>query len=330
MDNKRGVQQCLLYFDHIFAQYINLKKQLMELPFELMNEIVKRETLGATETSILTFLVDWHESNVRKGVDKNILQKQMQQLSKHLKIHLIAQEDPRPLFNILKPNGWVDIELLWDTVAAKVSNAGLDTPLYKERKPGPKIVRNRRDPFKVAIFGLPRAGKTSILQFFMRKTHPNIEPAPLIVEELEFEGNLVQLRDFNGDEEVRKMWFSEINKGLDAMIWVIDASSALLEENIDHINSLMDFINKPDLPVLILAHKRDLGLVASATDVEVFLRITKGVYFSRAKRTILDKWRVLASTVIGTEALDEGMKWLVEAMIASTIERRKKKALQRH
>lgn len=89
---------------------------------------------------------------------------------------------------------------------------------------------------------------------------------------MEFEGNLVQLRDFNGDEEVRKMWFSEINKGLDAMIWVIDASSALLEENIDHINSLMDFINKPDLPVLILAHKRDLGLVASATDVEAFLR----------------------------------------------------------
>lgn len=175
MDNKRGVQQCLLYFDHIFAQYINLKRQLMELPFELMNEIVKRETLGATETSILTFLVDWHENNVRKGGDKNILQKQMQQLSKHLKIHLIAKEDPRPLFNILKPNGWVDIELLWDTVAAKVSNAGLDTPLYKERKPGPKIVRNRRDPFKVAIFGLPRAGKTSILQFFMRKTHPNIE-----------------------------------------------------------------------------------------------------------------------------------------------------------
>jgi signal recognition particle receptor subunit beta len=328
-ENNRGVEQCLLYLDHIFqTNYLILEQQFLQLPFEVLFQIVKRETIDATESLVFALILKWYNLRVDQCHNTEELHQQMKQLTKCLKLHLLAT-NPEPFFQHIKPNGWADVELLWEVVAARFYEQGNDPSLYKKRTPGPKIAKKRMQVFKVAILGLKGAGKTSICDYYTKQRNAKAAPTILNLEDMEYGAYTIKFRDFTGSSDGRKLWFSEINKNIDGLIWVIDSTN-LQEENIDLINEFMEFVGKPNLPVLLLAHKHDLGKeAASVPEVSQYLRIANRLYFSRVKRTFLEKWHMEGSSITPSSGLDAGLKWLVEAMIAFVIEKSKQRAAKR-
>lgn len=175
--NQAAVKQCLLFLDHVITKIRGVAElKFLGLPFELMHQIVQRQTLGVNELQLYSLLLEWYKYQANKSTDidekstnTDELKRQMKQLTKHLNFYLIAAEGPEVLFDQVKPNGWADVELLWDAVAVRFQRES-ERPdlvsLYKRRIPGPK---GKKRVLNVAILGRQGAGKTSICDIFTKQ-----------------------------------------------------------------------------------------------------------------------------------------------------------------
>lgn len=147
--------------------------QLLTMPFEIVNEIMKRETLGVAETDLLEFLVRWSDEQELNN-DKETVKRQATQLAQHLKLRLVQ---PESYFNVLKPSGWFSTEVLWDILTEMINSnrrypgrVDDEDPKYRPRKPGPKTLKPKRKvaidslpSIPIAILGMEAAGKTVLL-----------------------------------------------------------------------------------------------------------------------------------------------------------------------
>ena len=145
------------------------------MPFEIMNEIVKRKTLGIEEVNLLRLLISW-EREQKLNNSGDLVKQQVKELAKHLKLNLIH---PEAFFSSLKPTGWFSTDLLWDTLHEMVNanrNFGHhreneDDPKYIPRKPGPlrlkpkkrNVPENANPSYHVALLGSAASGKTTAL-----------------------------------------------------------------------------------------------------------------------------------------------------------------------
>jgi hypothetical protein len=141
---------------------------LLSLPFEILKQILQRQTLDARETDLILVIDTWHEKSIRKGIHEDILNKQVKELAQLLKIHLV---DPELMFKIVQPKGWISTNILWDSLKEHMEYQNNPfrepDPRFEKRTPGPKL--QRLSKFTVAILGLEDAGKTTV-KMFMKKS----------------------------------------------------------------------------------------------------------------------------------------------------------------
>ncbi len=172
--NKAALEHCLRFLDHNIKKIGVDNPQLLTMPFEIMNEIVKRQTLGIEEVDLLQILINWRREQELNN-DADTVKRQATQLAQHLKLHLLH---PEAFFHTLKPTGWFATEVLWDTLNEMInSNRGYPIrdrqdgdPKYTPRKPGPKILKKRKNAagptpgdVPIAILGMEASGKTVML-----------------------------------------------------------------------------------------------------------------------------------------------------------------------
>ncbi|KAI6645940.1 ADP-ribosylation factor 6-like [Oopsacas minuta] len=124
--------------------------------------------------------------------------------------------------------------------------------------------------FRLLLFGLDEAGKTSILNYIKTNDCGHTEPTALFnVESLSLSGSLnVSVRDFGGRAEYRGQWVRSITGG-DAVLYVVDSSDTQrIEESKLELEKLLDSIISVKIPLLILANKQDLPTALSEDEMK--------------------------------------------------------------
>ena len=121
----------------------------------------------------------------------------------------------------------------------------------------------KKDDFKVKMFGLDDAGKTKIL--YILKLGTKVMTIPTIgfnVERIENESQEknITIWDIGGNKMVRKLW-KQYFCNTNGLIWVYDMSKKKKYE--ESQNELKSILNNPDIksdiPLLIIANKSDLN-----------------------------------------------------------------------
>ena len=121
----------------------------------------------------------------------------------------------------------------------------------------------KKDEFKVKMFGLDDAGKTKIL--YILKLGTKVMTIPTIgfnVERIENESQEknITIWDIGGNKMVRKLW-KQYFCNTNGLIWVYDMSKK--EKYEESQNELKSILNDPDIksdiPLLIIANKSDLN-----------------------------------------------------------------------
>ena len=121
----------------------------------------------------------------------------------------------------------------------------------------------KKDDFKVKMFGLDDAGKTKIL--YILKLGTKVMTIPTIgfnVERIENESQEknITIWDIGGNKMVRKLW-KQYFCNTNGLIWVYDMSKKKKYE--ESQNELKSILNDPDIksdiPLLIIANKSDLN-----------------------------------------------------------------------
>ena len=121
----------------------------------------------------------------------------------------------------------------------------------------------KKDEFKVKMFGLDDAGKTKIL--YILKLGTKVMTIPTIgfnVETIENESQEknITLWDIGGNKMVRKLW-KQYFCNTNGLIWVYDMSKKeTYEESQNELKSILYEPDiKSDIPLLIIANKSDLN-----------------------------------------------------------------------
>jgi hypothetical protein len=86
--NPAVFENCLLYLDHHITE-VEHKTELFNIPYEIMKEIIKRETLGGEENNLVRILEAWYREQLRKR-DENTVKMQIKELTTYLKLHIIT------------------------------------------------------------------------------------------------------------------------------------------------------------------------------------------------------------------------------------------------
>ena len=121
----------------------------------------------------------------------------------------------------------------------------------------------KKDEFKVKMFGLDDAGKTKIL--YILKLGTKVMTIPTIgfnVERIENESQEknITIWDIGGNKMVRKLW-KQYFCNTNGLIWVYDMSKKeTYEESQNELKSILYEPDiKSDIPLLIIANKSDLN-----------------------------------------------------------------------
>ncbi|KAH6884272.1 ADP-ribosylation factor family-domain-containing protein [Thelonectria olida] len=119
---------------------------------------------------------------------------------------------------------------------------------------------------RVALVGLPSAGKTAIVTKLLERVAPT-SPTMLEVDSITLNGQCYDLFDYAGDERYRAAWRSFFAP-LHAIVFVVDSTDreSMLEAK-DELFRLLQAEILALEPVLILANKRDLPKAMSINEV---------------------------------------------------------------
>jgi len=167
---------------------------------------------------------------------------------------------------------------------------------------------------KMVVVGLENSGKTTILNYLKPgKAKMSLETVPTIgVSTEEFQKNGVNFVafDMSGQGRYRNLWehyYGEIQ----GVVFVIDSTDrlrfAVAKDELDGmLKALREIeVKDPKIPVLFFANKMDLPQAASPMQLMQALKL----------EDITDRpWHIAASNALAGEGVEEGIKWLVEAM----------------
>ena len=167
---------------------------------------------------------------------------------------------------------------------------------------------SKHDELRILMFGLDAAGKTSIL--YMLKLGEIVTTIPTIgfnVETVAY-GNLqLTTWDVGGRGKIRPLW-RHYYQNTSAIIFVIDSNDReRLSQASDELDQMINEDELKELPVLIFANKQDLPNCCTLDEMKEKLNLTK---LDRTNR----RWHLQPSSVMEKKGIDEGFKWLADAI----------------
>jgi len=171
----------------------------------------------------------------------------------------------------------------------------------------------RKAEFQVLMLGLDHAGKTTILEqlkgiFGGREPLPPSKITPTVglnIGRIQLQRVKLIVWDLGGQAALRSIWekyYSEAH----ALLYVIDASDMeRFEESRDTLQQLLSHPDLAGVPLLLLANKQDAEAALSPLEIRSRLQATlEGV----------ETQQLFATTALNGEGIEEGIRWLVDAM----------------
>ena len=175
--------------------------------------------------------------------------------------------------------------------------------------------------YKIIMFGLDAAGKTSIIRFLKNRIgdKSNTPYDPYFTPKLNYKGLLSIIKiDIGCCDGPRGAWgttrekMNQAFKNAKGIIFVIDShdNDRLDEDFMDDFNYILCHEDLKNLPVLIMANKQDLD---SALSLE---EIIKKIEIEKFKDKI---WLALGTSIITGEGIEEGLDWMISILNKSNI-----------
>uniref|UniRef100_A0A1B0GBK6 ADP-ribosylation factor-related protein 1 n=2 Tax=Glossina TaxID=44049 RepID=A0A1B0GBK6_GLOMM len=181
----------------------------------------------------------------------------------------------------------------------------------------------QKDEYCVVILGLDNAGKTTYLEAAktkFTKNYKGMNPAKITttvglnIGTIDVQGVKLNFWDLGGQQELQSLWDKYYQES-HAVIYVIDSND---RERMEESKVIFDKMIKNDLlsgvPLLILANKQDLPDVMGVREIKPVFQ-QSGTLIGRR-----DCLTIPVSALTG-EGIDEGIKWLVEAIKRHSIVR---------
>ncbi|MHA1145948.1 MAG: ADP-ribosylation factor family protein [Candidatus Helarchaeota archaeon] len=186
-------------------------------------------------------------------------------------------------------------------------NAEIKDLLQNFSKVLPKSIITKKKSLKLFVFGLDRAGKTSILERLRRnefvKTNRtlNLNLLNFILDNV----NLVAW-DLGGQIGFRRSWRNYL-KEPNVLVFVIDIHDKdRYVEAKKELFRILDYPESSGIPLLILANKKDLGTSISKKNVIKELELNK----------IKDReWNMYLTSAVTGEGIYNGMHWIFKKLI---------------
>jgi len=161
---------------------------------------------------------------------------------------------------------------------------------------------------KLFVFGLDKAGKTAILNRLRGQPFEPTQPTLSVdVEQFEKTHLVFQTYDLAGQASLRTMWLQHLPNS-HGLIFVIDYSDpGRFKEAFAEFTRVIDTPEAKMLPILIYANKRDLCKR---------FEITKFTTLFELRKLLKNPWKVVPCSAKTGEGLEEGLKWLVDNILA--------------
>ncbi|KNC26909.1 hypothetical protein FF38_10939 [Lucilia cuprina] len=181
----------------------------------------------------------------------------------------------------------------------------------------------QKDEYCVVILGLDNAGKTTYLEAAktkFTKNYKGMNPSKITttvglnIGSIDVQGVRLNFWDLGGQHELQSLWDKYYQES-HAVIYVIDSND---RDRMEESKVIFDKMIQNDLlsgvPLLILANKQDLPDVMGVRDIKPVFQQAGGFIGRR------DCLTIPVSALTG-EGVDEGIKWLVEAIKRHSIVR---------
>ena len=112
----------------------------------------------------------------------------------------------------------------------------------------------------ITICGLDQAGKTTIINYLVKGEFVDTIPTMGINKEtIDFPKLKMNVFDLGGQIDFRGMW-SSVNERSDALVYVVDSTDQFrLQETKEIFYKIIETQINPEIPVLILLNKIDIG-----------------------------------------------------------------------
>jgi len=174
-----------------------------------------------------------------------------------------------------------------------------------------EMVSIQKSTAKLFIFGLDRAGKTTILNRINDNSFIQTTPT-LNVNILQILLNNLQIVCFDvaGQKRFRESWrkFMDATNGL---IFVIDSSDyQRINEAREELWRVLEFDEAQGLPLLILSNKVDLTSHVTLADV------VKGLHLNELQNR---EYRLLETSALNNIGIEEGFSWISKQILSKWV-----------
>ena len=173
-----------------------------------------------------------------------------------------------------------------------------------------KIFGFSKAKVSILVVGLDNSGKTTLISRLQAKNDVDRNIVPTVgftVEKVVKDNVKFTIFDMSGQSTYRGLWESYY-ADVDAVVWVLDSSDrlriALAKVEIEALIVHDEFKGR-HLPLLIFANKMDLNNALSPVECMQLLNL----------EALQDNpWHIAASNASTGDGVDDGMKWLSDAI----------------
>jgi ADP-ribosylation factor protein 1 len=296
--NPRLKEKCLQFIDVHIAELAEFP-EFLDLPSEVMSEIVKRSTLATkSEIDVYHLIIAWRDHHREQSIiPATTLELDTKELLKHVRLMQIQTNE---LVTILKPSGYFSVEQIYEAIAMQVAPQLYPSVNNLVRQPPVK------PELRCLMVGLDGSGKTTIL--YMLKLGEIVTTIPTIgfnVETVPYKGTNLTIWDVGAQPKIRPLWRHYTND-TDVLIWVVDSNDReRFQESRDELHKFLQEDGLKDTILLVFANKQDLPNAASVTEVTVSLELN----------TLRNRqWFVCGGYGLVKDCFAGGLDWIRTAM----------------
>lgn len=168
-----------------------------------------------------------------------------------------------------------------------------------------KVKRKERE-IRILLVGLDNAGKTTIVKRICGDDISTVSPTlGFQIKTVHRGGYALNIWDVGGQKSLRSYWRNYFER-TDALIWVIDsADTARMQDCRDELHRLLQEERLAGASLLIFANKQDV-------EGRVPVEVVRDQGLKLGELADSRHWRILGSSAVTGEGLDEGFSWLVQ------------------